>query len=224
MFDICVVGWGFPHPEWDAEPHMLAWSRRDGERYPRPQLKTEGERFRVKDEDTSLPLFGVVQLIFAKPHLHVCLCVCVYVCVGAWSCVRACMSEKEGALAPESALWGDHSCTLPAANWSLSSCPIHLHFLPITEHYLCSQLGMGLNPFWLSWCYSLQISNGDGEGRAGGDETEGKGVREKGAGGTSCCEDKVQKLPIVPLQREALSARWRHRKENNYGRNQLLAL
>lgn len=86
----------------------------------------------------------------------------------ACACVRMCVcereSEEEGALAPESALWGDHSCTLPAANWSLSSCPIHLHFLPITEHYLCSQLGMGLNPFWLSWCYSLQISNG---GRVG---------------------------------------------------------
>lgn len=84
-------------------------------------------------------------------------------CVGVFcffffllACVHA-LLQKERALAPESALWGDHSCTLPAANWSLSSCPIHLHFLPITEHYLCSQLGMGLNPFWLSWCYSLQI-------------------------------------------------------------------
>lgn len=151
------------------------------------------------------------------------VCVCVYVCVGAWSCVRACMSEKEGALAPESALWGDHSCTLPAANWSLSSCPIHLHFLPITEHYLCSQLGMGLNPFWLSWCYSLQISNGDGEGRAGGMKRRGKvyGSRSRGH---KLLRRQSPKLPIVPLQREALSARWRHRKENNYGRNQLLAL
>lgn len=88
---------------------------------------------------------------------------CVYVCLRASLLARA--ARREGALAPESALRGDHSCTLPAANWSLSSCPIHLHFLPITEHYLCSQLGMGLNPFWLSWCYSLQISNEDGEGR-----------------------------------------------------------
>lgn len=99
-------------------------------------------------------------------------------------CVRVSPSERasllarkrEGALAPESALRGDHSCTLPAANWSLSSCPIHLHFLPITEHYLCSQLGMGLNPFWLSWCYSLQISNEDGEGRV----REGRGKKNRG--------------------------------------------
>lgn len=98
--------------------------------------------------------------------------------------MHACVSEKEGALAPESALWGDHSCTLPAANWSLSSCPIHLHFLPITEHYLCSQLGMGLNPFWLSWCYSLQISNGDGEGRVKEKKKEGK-VQRKGNRGKS---------------------------------------
>lgn len=98
--------------------------------------------------------------------------------------MHACVSEKEGALAPESALRGDHSCTLPAANWSLSSCPIHLHFLPITEHYLCSQLGMGLNPFWLSWCYSLQISNGDGEGRVKEKKKEGK-VQRKGNGGKS---------------------------------------
>lgn len=85
-------------------------------------------------------------------YVQKCVCTC--------ACLREKDRKKEGALAPESALWGDHSCTLPAANWSLSSCPIHLHFLPITEHYLCSQLGMGLNPFWLSWCYSLQISNG----------------------------------------------------------------
>lgn len=105
---------------------------------------------------------------------------CVFMRVNVCACVHARVREKEGALAPESALWGDHSCTLPAANWSLSSCPIHLHFLPITEHYLCSQLGMGLNPFWLSWCYSLQISNGGGgwrreERRKGGGKGGGEG-------------------------------------------------
>lgn len=128
------------------------------------------------------------------------------VCVGVWTCVRACMSEKEGALAPESALWGDHSCTLPAANWSLSSCPIHLHFLPITEHYLCSQLGMGLNPFWLSWCYSLQISNGDGEGHVGwgGRTKRGERCTRKRAGGPSCCKNKVQNFPSALHQQEAL--------------------
>lgn len=40
---------------------------------------------------------------------------------------------------------------------------------------------MGLNPFWLSWCYSLQISNGDGEGHVGArgewrERCSGKGV------------------------------------------------
>lgn len=109
------------------------------------------------------------------------------------------MRKREGALAPESALRGDHSCTLPAANWSLSSCPIHLHFLPITEHYLCSQLGMGLNPFWLSWCYSLQISNEEGEGRVREQKTknkkkEGKVDRKEAAERNS----GEKKLPITP--------------------------
>lgn len=110
-------------------------------------------------DDCSCFLCGIRQIFLQD--LPKCLGVCK--CVGVFflflcspACVHA-LLQKERALAPESALWGDHSCTLPAANWSLSSCPIHLHFLPITEHYLCSQLGMGLNPFWLSWCYSLEI-------------------------------------------------------------------
>lgn len=41
---------------------------------------------------------------------------------------------------------------------------------------------MGLNPFWLSWCYSLQISNGDGEGGVSrGGERKGKVERKGGA-------------------------------------------
>lgn len=41
---------------------------------------------------------------------------------------------------------------------------------------------MGLNPFWLSWCYSLQISKGDGRGVWGeekGGKVYGKGVGAK---------------------------------------------
>lgn len=127
------------------------------------------------DEEASFSLPRVIRLISASPTLTL---VCLRVCVSVRACVHARVRGKEGALAPESALWGDHSCTLPAANWSLSSCPIHLHFLPITEHYLCSQLGMGLNPFWLSWCYSLQISNGDREEGVRGGQKGGKGGGE----------------------------------------------
>ena len=152
------------------------------------------------DEEASFSLPRVIRLISASPTLTlvfwgVCVCVCVCVCVSVCTCVHARVREKEGALAPESALWGDHSCTLPAANWSLSSCPIHLHFLPITEHYLCSQLGMGLNPFWLSWCYSLQISNGDGEGcesgGGGGDRERGR----KGGGAKVIAKNKFWNFP-----------------------------
>ncbi len=79
----------------------------------------------------------------------------------------------------------DHSCKRGGANWSLSCCPIHLHFLPITEHYLCSQLDMGVNPFWLScWC-SLQISTG----RAG------ERVRAK---------NKLGKLLIIVHRKESI--------------------
>ena len=52
-----------------------------------------------------------------------------------------------------------HSCNCWWANCSLSLSPIHLHFLPITENYLCSQLDMRVNPFWLSWQYCEQIPN-----------------------------------------------------------------
>lgn len=155
---------------------------------PGGELREEGPRW--DDERASFSLPRVIQLISASPALllvyHV---VCVCVCLRASLLARA--GRREGALAPESALRGDHSCTLPAANWSLSSCPIHLHFLPITEHYLCSQLGMGLNPFWLSWCYSLQISNEDGEGRVPekrGEKTQNK--KKKGGKG----EQEVAKL------------------------------
>lgn len=159
---------------------------------PKAPLKIDGEKVQGEMMRMHHSLFLGSFSSFFEPHLHICFW--VYVCVGVWSCVCACMSEKEGALAPESALWGDHSCTLPAANWSLSSCPIHLHFLPITEHYLCSQLGMGLNPFWLSWCYSLQISNGDGEGRVAGKKRRERCLG-KGVEGTSCCENKVRNFP-----------------------------
>lgn len=131
-----------------------------------------------------MPLPRVIQLISSQPRPPACVSVCVRVCVWVSPSLLACLRERvrkrEGALAPESALRGDHSCTLPAANWSLSSCPIHLHFLPITEHYLCSQLGMGLNPFWLSWCYSLQISNEDGEGRVREGEKKNKKKKKGG--------------------------------------------
>lgn len=59
---------------------------------------------------------------------------------------------------------------------------------------------MGLNPFWLSWCYSLQISNGDGEGHAGGTKRRGK-VYGKRSRGHKLLRRQSPKLPIVPLQR-----------------------
>lgn len=157
-------------------------------------------------EESPFSLLGSFGYFLQTPP---CLFVCVCVCVVVWTCVRACMSEKEGALAPESALWGDHSCTLPAANWSLSSCPIHLHFLPITEHYLCSQLGMGLNPFWLSWCYSLQISNGDGEGHVWA------------AGWGVVWQNKVQNFPSSPVKQEALIGRPKMEAINYWGYNSI---
>lgn len=168
---------------------MPDWSRRDGDRCPERSptgdwgKKVQGETMRMH-HSLILGLFS--SFLRAPPS---CL---FFVCV--LECDRVCMGEKEGALAPESALWGDHSCTLPAANWSLSSCPIHLHFLPITEHYLCSQLGMGLNPFWLSWCYSLQILKWRQGGACRGEETDGK-VYGKRSGGTSCREKKVRNFP-----------------------------
>lgn len=147
---------------------------------------------------------------FWTPHPHACM-----LCTS----VHAHVSEKEGALAPESALWGDHSCTLPAANWSLSSCPIHLHFLPITEHYLCSQLGMGLNPFWLSWCYSLQISNGDGEGNARGKRKGGK-VQGKGSGGKSHSENKLWNFPSsLTSRKQSMNNDITRRREEKWKRS-----
>lgn len=63
---------------------------------------------------------------------------------------------------------------------------------------------MGLNPFWLSWCYSLQISNGDGEGGVsrGG---ERKGKVEKKGGGKSHSKKQILKLPIIPHWQEAIN-------------------
>ena len=78
------------------------------------------------------------------------------------------------------------------------------HFLPITEHYLCSQLGMGLNPFWLSWCYSLQISDGDGEGSVRGKRQEGK-VYWEGERGQKSWKKQTLKLPVIPHQQEMVN-------------------
>lgn len=152
------------------ESHMLDWGWTDGDRYLECCLTESWERrFWVRWWGGIILSSQGHPANFCKPRPHACM----------WcTSVHARVSEKEGALAPESALWGDHSCTLPAANWSLSSCPIHLHFLPITEHYLCSQLGMGLNPFWLSWCYSLQIFKWRWGGECEGEEKRGKGAGE----------------------------------------------
>lgn len=209
---------------------MLGWRWTDGDRYLECCLTESWEkRFWVRWWGSIILSSQGHQANFCKPHPHVCMFahvhaharVCVCMCVSVCACVHARVREKEGALAPESALWGDHSCTLPAANWSLSSCPIHLHFLPITEHYLCSQLGMGLNPFWLSWCYSLQISNG--EGGVGG-RKEGK-VEGMGRGGGKSHSKNKLKLPIILHWQEAINKQWHHTKERGKnGRDQLLAL
>lgn len=63
---------------------------------------------------------------------------------------------------------------------------------------------MGLNPFWLSWCYSLQISNEDREGRVrGGAKKEGK-VHREGSRGKSQRLQQTPKLPIIPYEQEAI--------------------
>lgn len=93
----------------------------------------------------------------------------------------------------------DRSCKRGGANWSLSCCPIHLHFLPITENYLCSRLDMGVNPFWLScWC-SLQISTG-------------------GAGERVRVKNKLGKLLIIVHRKKSIGNDITGGKEKNSGR------
>lgn len=70
-----------------------------------------------------------------------------------------CLGSLKGAETQEMDPDWVHSCNCWWANCSLSLSPIHLHFLPITENYLCSQLDMRVNPFWLSWQYCEQIPN-----------------------------------------------------------------
>lgn len=70
-----------------------------------------------------------------------------------------CVGSLKGAETQEMDPDWVHSCNCWWANCSLSLSPIHLHFLPITENYLCSQLDMRVNPFWLSWQYCEQIPN-----------------------------------------------------------------
>ncbi len=85
--------------------------------------------------------------------------------------------------------------------------PFIFIFLPITEHYLCSRLDMGVNPFWLScWC-SLQISTG-------------------GAGERVRAKNKLGKLLIIVHRKESIGNDITGGKEKNSGEvgNQLLVL
>lgn len=82
---------GFPHPVWDIERHLPAWSFRDGGRYP-VWSPTEdwGKGFGVKRWGGIILSFWGHSANFWKPHpqARLCVCVCVleceHVCVLAW--------------------------------------------------------------------------------------------------------------------------------------------
>lgn len=64
---------------------------------------------------------------------------------------------------------------------------------------------MGLNPFWLSWCYSLQISNGDREGwEVVVVVEEGMEGKVEGKEGRSHSKKQTLKLPVIPHRQEAI--------------------
>lgn len=89
---------GCPHPVWDIERHLPAWSFRDGGRYPAwSPTKDWGKGFGVKRWGGIILSFWGHSANSWKPHLQASLCVCV-----CWSVnMCACLHEWErGGLGP----------------------------------------------------------------------------------------------------------------------------